>query len=77
MNPSLAVWAKLLLRLGLVLSAVGLIPALAAQFILPGIDPLIPVFPLFSVAPLGLLVLLAALILFLAALLRRRPPGPS
>jgi hypothetical protein len=66
-----------LLRLGSVLLAIGLIPAALAQFILPDIDPLIPVFLLLSVGPLAVLVLIVALILFLAALLRRKPEGPS
>lgn len=76
MNEPLWIWTKLFLRLGFVLLGVGLIPVALTATILTGIDPLIPVMLSLSVAPLGLLCLLAALILFLAALLRR-PSGPS
>lgn len=76
MNEPLWIWTKLFLRLGFVLLGVGLIPLLLTQTILAGVDQLIPVMLSLSVAPLGLLCLLVALILFLAALLRR-PPGPS
>ena len=76
MDRPLIVWAKLTLRLGLVLLAVGVLPALAVQYVFPGVDPLIPALLLFSVAPLGVIVLATALILFLVALVRR-PMGPS
>ena len=71
MDRPLIVWARLLLRLALVLLAVGILPALAVQYIFTDIDPLVSVLLLFSVAPLGALVLLAAIILFLAAAVRR------
>lgn len=77
MDEPLRIWGKLLLRLGLVLLAVGLIPVLAIGTILPQFDPLIPVLLSLTAAPLGALALLAAFILFLAALVRRRPRGPS
>jgi len=76
MNEQLWIWAKLLLRLAIVLLAVGLIPLIATQFLFTSVDQLVPVILSLSVAPLGLLCLLAALILFLAALLRR-PRGSS
>jgi hypothetical protein len=66
-----------LLRLGLVLLAIGILPALAIQYVFPDVDPLVAVLLLFSVAPLGGLILLAAVTLFLAALVRRKPGGPS
>ncbi|MBI4922078.1 MAG: hypothetical protein HY834_10035 [Devosia nanyangense] len=77
MDEPLRIWGKLLLRLGLVLLALGLVPVLAVGTILPEVDPLIPVLLSLTVAPLGALALVAALILFLAALARRPPKGPS
>ena len=73
MNERLWAWAKLFLRLAIVLLAVGLIPLAATQYIFTGMDQLVPVILSLSVAPLGVVCLLAAIILFLAALLRRRP----
>jgi len=72
MNEPLQIWAKLFLRLAIVLLAVGLIPVLAVGTIFSGVSPLIPVMLSFLVAPLGALSLLVSLILFLAAVLRRR-----
>ena len=77
MNEPLTLWAKLFLRLGLVLLAVGLLPLLAISTLFTGISPVIPVMLSLSVAPLGVLAVIAAAILFLAALLRRRRRGPS
>jgi hypothetical protein len=71
MEPLMA-WCKLVLRLGLVLLAVGLGPLIATQYIFTDVDQLVPVLLSLSVAPLGALALLVALILFLAALARRR-----
>jgi hypothetical protein len=76
MDRPLTVWAKLLLRLGLVLLAVGTVPALIVKYVLVDIDALIPALLLFSVAPLGVLALAIAAILFLVAWVRRAP-GPS
>ena len=75
MNEPLWIWAKLFLRLALVLLGVGLIPVLLVQYIFTSVDRLILVMLSLTVTPLGLLSLLASLILFLAAWLRRRP-GP-
>ena len=72
MDRPLIVWAMLLLRLALVLLAVGLLPALAVQYVFTEFDALIPALLLFSVAPLGAIVLAIAAILFLAAWVRRR-----
>ena len=77
MDQPLTIWAKILLRLGLVLLAIGVVPALVMQFVLPGMDPLIAVMLLFSVAPLGAVILLVAITIFLAALVRRKPGGPA
>ena len=73
MDGPLIVWAKMLLRLGLVLFALGTVPALLVQYVFTGFDALIPAMLLFTVAPLGALALLAALIVSLVALLRRTP----
>ena len=72
MNEPLLAWAKLLLRLGLVLLAIGLVPLGVQQFLLPQISPITPVLLSVMVAPLGAIVTVASLILFLAALVRRR-----
>jgi polyferredoxin len=77
MDRPLKLWAMMLLRLGLVLLAVGVVPALLVQYVFTGFDALIPAMLLFSAAPLGALVLLVALILFLAGLVRRKPGEPS
>jgi hypothetical protein len=77
MDRPLTVWAKLLLRLGLVLLALGIVPALAVKYLFTEVDALIPAMLLFSAAPLGGLITAIALILFLAALVRRKPGGPS
>lgn len=75
MDRPLILWAKLTLRLGLVLLAIGAIPALLVQYVFTTVDALIPGMLLILVAPLGAFITLVALILFLAAWLRR-PPGP-
>jgi len=76
MSEPLKIWAKLFLRLAIVLLAVGLIPVLAVSTIFTEVSPLIPVMLSVLVAPLGALSLLVSLILFLAAALRR-PRGSS
>ena len=73
MDEPLLIWAKLLLRLAIVLLLVGVVPLLAVSTIFTGFSPLIPVMLSLTVAPLGALSLFVAIILFLAALLRRRP----
>ena len=77
MDRPLTVWAKVLLRLGLVLVAIGTVPALLVQYVFTGFDALIPAMLLFSAAPLGAIILVIALILFLAVLVQRKPGGPS
>lgn len=72
MDEPLMVWSRLLLRLALTLLVLGLAPLLVVGTVLPQIDPLVPVMLSLTVAPLGGLFLIAALILFLAALVRRR-----
>lgn len=76
MNDAVKIWAKLFLRLGIVLLAVGLIPLLLTATVLTTWDQVIPVILSLSAAPLGALCVLVAFILFLAALLRR-PRGSS
>jgi hypothetical protein len=77
MERPLTLWAKALLRLGLVLLAIGVLPALLVQYVFTGFDALIPAMLLVSVAPIGGLSLAIAVILFLVALVRRRPGEPS
>lgn len=77
MDRPLTIWAKLLLRLGLVLLALGVVPALLVRYVFVGFDALIPAMLLFSAAPLGGLITAGALILFLVALARRKPEEPS
>ena len=77
MQRPLTLWAKALLRLGLVLLAIGVLPALLVQCVFSGFDALIPAMLLVSVAPIGGLSLAIAVILFLVALVRRRPGEPS
>ena len=43
MNERLWAWAKLFLRLAIVLLGVGVIPLLLTQFIFTSVDPLVPV----------------------------------
>ena len=76
MDRPLTLWAKMLLRLGLVLAAIGIVPALLVKYVFD-FDALIPAMLLFTVAPLGVLTTIAALILFLVALARRKPEEPS
>ena len=77
MERPLIIWTKALLRLGLVLLLIGVGPALLVRYVLTDVDALIPAMLLVSVAPFGALSLVAALILFLAALVRRKPGAPS
>jgi hypothetical protein len=77
MDRPLTLWAKALLRLGLVLLAIGVLPAFLVQHVFTGFDALIPAMLLVSVAPIGGLTLAIAVILFLVALARRRPGEPS
>lgn len=72
MNDAMKLWTRLFLRLGLVLLAVGLIPLALTSTILTTWDQLVPIMLSFTVAPLGALALLVAVILFLAGLVRRR-----
>ena len=76
MDRPLTLWAKLLLRLGLVLAAIGVVPALLVKYVFD-FDALIPAMLLLTVAPLGALITVIALILFLVALARRKPEEPS
>lgn len=77
MERPLAIWARALLRLALVLLAIGIVPALLVQYVFTDFDALIPAMLLVSVTPFGALSLAVAVILFLVALVRRRPKEPS
>lgn len=72
MSEPLLIWAKVTLRLGLVLLAVGLIPLILQQLVLTDISPIVPVLLSVMVAPLGVIITVLSLILFLVALVRRR-----
>ena len=76
MDRPLTAWAWITLRLALILLAIGILPALAVQYVLTDWDATIAALLLFSVAPLGVVVLVIAVILFLVALVRR-PREPS
>jgi hypothetical protein len=76
MNEPLTVWARVFLRLGLVLLAVGYAPLALTAYVLTTWDQLVPVLLAFTVGPIGVLAMIVALILFLAALLKRKR-GPS
>ncbi|AKR56537.1 hypothetical protein GCM10011321_02060 [Youhaiella tibetensis] len=65
-------WAKAFLRLGLVLLAIGILPAVIFAYAFPQADPLIPALLSLTVAPLGAFVLAVSVILFLVAVFRRR-----
>jgi len=65
-------WAKAFLRLGLVLLAIGVLPAVAFAIFFPQADPLVPALLSLTIAPLGAFVLVVAFILYLAAVFRRR-----
>jgi len=73
MNDVAKLWTRMFLRLGIVLLAVGFIPLALTSTILTTWDQLIPIMLSFTVAPIGALCVLVALILFLVALVRRRP----
>ena len=77
MSDLLTLWSRMFLRLGLVLLGLGVIPLLLVQYVFTDFNPLIPLLLSLSVAPIGVLVLLIALILFLAGLLRRRPESSA
>lgn len=77
MERPLTIWARALLRLALVLLAIGIVPALLVQYVFTDFDALIPAMLLVSVTPFGALSLAAAIILFLVALVRRQPKEPS
>lgn len=64
-------WAKVTLRLALVLLAIGLVPLLLQQLVWQDLDPLLPFLLSLTMAPLGGLCLVVAIILFLAAWVRR------
>lgn len=68
---SLSRWGVAFIRLGLVLLAVGLLPALFMGLFMPATPALIPALLSLSVAPLGGLCLFAGLVMWTIALVRR------
>jgi polyferredoxin len=72
LNEPLQFWAKVMLRLAIVLLAVGLVPLLVLQLLLTQMDPIVPVLLSVMVAPLGVVCLVVAVILFLVVLAQRR-----
>ncbi|MBN9346375.1 MAG: hypothetical protein J0I48_09255, partial [Devosia sp.] len=64
MERPLTIWARALLRLALVLLAIGIVPALLVQYVFTDFDALIPAMLLVSVTPFGALSLAVAVILF-------------
>ena len=73
----LSLWAGLVLRLALVLCALGFLPVVAVTTMFTGMDPLIPVLLLYTVGPLGVVAALLAAILYLARVVRRARRGSS
>ena len=72
MNEPLLVWSKVFLRLGLVLVVVGYGPLVLTAYVFTSWSQLAPILLAFIVGPIGVLALLVAVILFLAALVRRK-----
>lgn len=68
---TLARWGVAFLRLGALLLAIGLVPALFVAVFMPATPPLIPALLSLSVAPLGAVCLIAGLLMW--ALGRARP----
>ncbi|MFD1943193.1 hypothetical protein [Paradevosia shaoguanensis] len=66
------IWASAFLWLGIVLLAIGVVPALAFAFFLPQADPLVPALLSLTVAPLGAVMLLIGIILYLVVAFQRR-----
>jgi hypothetical protein len=76
MDRPLTVWALITLRLAAVLLAIAILPALAVQYLFTGVDALVPALLLVSLGPVGAVMLVLGIILFLVAQLRKRQ-GPS
>lgn len=76
-SDPLSLWAALLLRLALVLCALGFLPILAIATLFPGVDPLIPVLLLYTIGPLGAVAAAFAAILYLAKAVRWLRRGSS
>ena len=63
-------WGLAFIRLGALLLAIGVLPAIIMAVLMPSAT-LIPTLLLLSVAPLGAVVTAAGLVMWLVALLRR------
>lgn len=64
-------WSIAFLQLGLLLLAVGALPALGMMLIAPGANAPVPVLLSLTVAPLGAVSLLAGAVMWAVALARR------
>lgn len=64
-------WAIAFLQLGLILLAVGALPAIAMGLIAPSANALVPALLSLTVAPLGALVLAIGVVMWIVARLRR------
>ncbi|WP_404402783.1 hypothetical protein [Pelagibacterium halotolerans] len=64
-------WAIAFLQLGLLLLAVGALPAVAMGIFAPSANALVPALLSLTVAPLGVAVLAVGAIMWIVALLKR------
>jgi len=76
-SDPLSMWAALLLRLALVLCALGFLPILAIATLFPGVDPLMPVLLVYTIGPLGVVAAAVVAILYLAKAVRWLRRGSS
>lgn len=68
---SLKRWSFAFMQLGLLLLAIGLLPALGMMIFAPGSNALLPALLSLTVAPLGGLCLATGLVMWLVAMVRR------
>lgn len=64
-------WATAFIQLGLILLAVGALPAIAMGIFAPSANALVPALLSLTVAPLGALVFAIGAIMWIIALIRR------
>lgn len=65
-------WSYAFLQLGALLLAIGLLPALAMMVLAPTRSAMVPALLSFTVAPLGAVALLAGVLMWTVAAVRRR-----
>lgn len=68
---SLKRWAYAFLNMGGIMVAIGLLPVLIVGTFLPGLNSVLPGMMFFLVTPIGAIILLAGIIMWLAAIIRR------